>query len=53
MITVINRIILALSFQKRAGASESSTIVLPVFLFGALILMALFCLSQGINIFGE
>lgn len=51
MITSINKIFLA--FQQIQRKAASNTLLLPIFLFIFMILFAILCLTQNINLFSE
>ncbi|MEZ5043610.1 MAG: hypothetical protein R2828_27180 [Saprospiraceae bacterium] len=53
MITVINKIFIALSLQDKESKVAYNPLILPVFILFAMVLMYTFCLTQNINLFSE
>ncbi len=53
MQTVINKLILAVSFQEDRTKTDTSAVMLPLILAAAMVIMMVFCFTQNINLFAE
>gem|GEM_PF-1811039 len=53
MQAVINKLILAVSFQNDSSKTDTSTLMIPLVLAVAMLIMTVFCLTQNINLFAE